>query len=178
MMEPNSAQPLPFSDWCFLCGSENPRGLHGRFYREGSRARLVVTPDSQFNGYRGVLHGGVSAGLLDETMGWAAALAINRMCVTAELSIRYIEQVPVERTLMVVAEPVRAGRRLCTVEGELWLVESSPAGHTDDGDTLLAQARGKFVPLSWEETLEIDRCLIYEPGMSRVFKSGNQVPQR
>jgi len=169
-------EPLPFSDWCFLCGDGNPRGLRGRFYRSGQQAYLLVTPVKEFNGYQGVLHGGIAAGLLDETMGWAAALAINRMCLTAEITIRYLEQVPVETTLEVMAEPVKATNRLCVVRGELRVAQPSSAERSIRTDRLLARATGKFMPLSLEETVAIDNKLIYEPDIPRVFKFDNDLP--
>ncbi len=175
-MESSDGQPLPFSDWCFVCGDGNPYGLQGRFYRDGSRTYLVVTPRREFNGYEGILHGGIAAGLLDETMGWAAALAVNRMCVTAEITVRYLARVPVERRLVVVADPVKISKRLCTVESELRESTSAAPKLTDEGDGVLARATGKFIPLSWEETVSIDAKLIYEPNMSRVFKPSTEPP--
>jgi len=174
-MELTDRHPLPFSDWCFVCGNGNPRGLQGRFYRDNSRVCLVVTPDRTFNGYEGVLHGGVTAGLLDETMGWAAALVVGRMCLTAEITVRYIGHVPVERPLKIVAEPASVSRRLCIVEGKLWEADSTADNDAKDGIAMLARATGKFVPLSWEETAAIDEKLIYEPGIPRLFESGGNL---
>ncbi len=175
-MEFDGRHPLPFSDWCFVCGDGNPRGLQARFYRDGSRACLVVTPDKTFNGYEGILHGGVAAGLLDETMGWAAALAVGRMCFTAEITVRYIGPVPVERPLRIVAEPVKVTKRLCIVEGELWEASLTAEDSAGDGIEPLVRATGKFMPLSWEETVAIDEKLIYEPDIPRVFQPGGNPP--
>jgi uncharacterized protein (TIGR00369 family) len=132
----------------------------------------VITPDRTFNGYKGILHGGVAAGLLDETMSWAAALAVGRMCLTAEITVRYIGRVPVERPLKIVAEPVKVTKRLCVVESELWEVNSTAEESAGDEIEPLARATGKFIPLSWEETVAIDEKLIYEPDTPRVFQSG------
>ena len=37
-------------------------------------------------------------------MGWAAARAIERMCVTAELKVRYLKPVPGDREMTVKTE--------------------------------------------------------------------------
>jgi uncharacterized protein (TIGR00369 family) len=162
----DNGQPLPYSDWCFICGDNNQRGVRGRFYRDGLRVWIDVAPDNDFNGYPGVLHGGVTAGLLDETMGWVAALAIDRMCRTAELNVRYVHPVPVGKLLRVEAEPVKINKRMCTVKGEIRVAGANAESKA------LATATGKFMPLSESETRFIDDRLIYEPGRSSIFCCG------
>ncbi|MCD6288349.1 MAG: PaaI family thioesterase [Candidatus Hydrogenedentes bacterium] len=166
----DGAEPLPFSEWCFVCGSDNSRGVRGRFCHSGLTVWLDVTLDEEFNGYPGVLHGGMTAGLLDETMGWVAALALDRMCKTAELNVRYIHSVPVGMPLRFVAEPVKINKRICTVKSHVYLVADEGI---DDGlapaNEPLARATGKFMPMSKEETIDIDRQLIYDPDRPSVF---------
>ena len=65
---------LPHSSGCFLCGDENPCGAHTRFFVEGDTVRTRLTLPQHLNGYKLIAHGGVLAGLLDETMGWAATV--------------------------------------------------------------------------------------------------------
>ena len=92
-------------------------------------------------------------------MGWAAARAIERMCVTAELTVRYIERVPVDPNLVVAARVERSHRRMVTTEAEI----TGPDGK------VFARASGRFLPLSEAETLEVDDALIYRGGEERVF---------
>lgn len=125
---------------------------------------MEITLDKDFNGYPGVLHGGVTAGMLDETMGWVAALAIDRMCKTAELNVRYLHPVPTETPLKVVADPVKINRRLCFVKGELRVADGEHGP-----DVPLASATGKFMPMSEDETRAVDEQLIYEPGNTSIF---------
>lgn len=150
---------LPNSKTCFVCGEDNVSGLQTRFYVEDDRVKMPLNAVEHHCGYENTVHGGVVAAALDECMGWAAARAIERMCVTAELTVRYIERVPVAPDLTVEAEVKRAHRRMVQTEARL----------VDSGGNVLARAEGRFLPLSSEETLAVDDALLYRGGEERVF---------
>jgi len=153
-------KPLPTSASCFICGEENPRGLRARFFTEGEWTVLPVLPDPHLCGYPGVVHGGIVAAMLDECMGWAAARAIGRMCVTAELTVRYLRRTPAGVPLETRARCPRANRLLALTEAVL----------VDADGTEYARATGKFMPLSDEETLRIDDGMRYRGDEERVFE--------
>ena len=64
----------PIADnYCFVCGQDNPRGLKiSCTYREAEMAAEteLVLP-REFQGWAGVIHGGILATLLDEMMAHA-----------------------------------------------------------------------------------------------------------
>jgi acyl-coenzyme A thioesterase PaaI-like protein len=155
----NHKSYLPISKECFICGEENPAGLKSRFYVEDGLVKLPLNVSPDFSGYRGIIHGGILAAAMDECMGWAAARAIQRMCVTGEMTVRYLKNAPIGQNLLVVAEVSRAHRRmvhtLARVEG--------PEGE------IYTRAEGKFLPLSVDETLAVDDALIYRGDEERVF---------
>ena len=152
---------LPNSKSCFVCGEENIAGLQLRFYVDGELTKTVFHPKTHHCGYPNVLHGGVVAALLDETMAWAANRAIARMTLTGELTVRYMKPVPGDRDILVWAEVLKANRRL---------VQARAAIHDASGEEF-ARGEGRFLPLSAEETLLIDGHLIYRGGEERVFDS-------
>src|SRR2546421_5116698 len=82
--ESNDLEKLPNSAACFVCGDRNHAGLAVRFYVEGERVVTRFTPREEHMGFNGITHGGIIAALLDETMGWAPAVANRRFCVTVE----------------------------------------------------------------------------------------------
>ena len=60
----------PNSRHCFACGLENPIGLKLKFYQtaEDEVTADYVAPE-EYQGYPGILHGGVTATILDEAVG-------------------------------------------------------------------------------------------------------------
>jgi len=109
MSEPTLAKQ-PGSRYCFVCGRENPHGLKLEFYDQAPGvvvANYTVSPEYQ--GYPGVVHGGIIATMLDEATGRSVMrTSPSGFTVTSQLSIRYRKPVPVGQPLKVVG---RAGTR-------------------------------------------------------------------
>ena len=149
---------LPHSAGCFLCGDENPCGIRARFFVQENTVRARVILPSHFQGYNTMAHGGVLAGLLDETMGWAASIFghTRRFYLTGELNIKYVNPIPVQEEIQIVGHLLKDGGRIAYCQGEIEY----------QGKTCL-KARGKFLPFSKKTTLEIlsylkfDRCREY-----------------
>jgi acyl-coenzyme A thioesterase PaaI-like protein len=54
---------------CFVCGPSNPDGLHLDFEPEGSAGvRTTYVIPERFQGFAGIVHGGILATILDECM--------------------------------------------------------------------------------------------------------------
>jgi len=152
---------LPNSKTCFVCGEENLAGLRLRFYVEGDAVKAVFSPMPHHCGFANVVHGGIVAALLDETMGWAANRAMTRMTMTGELTVRYMKPVPGDRESIASAEIVKLGKRMVYVTASVG----------DGNGATYARAEGRFLPLSAEETRLIDSHLVYRGGEERVFES-------
>jgi uncharacterized protein (TIGR00369 family) len=133
---------LPNYELCYVCGHANPLGLNVRFHVEGDTVTTRFRPDPMHAGYPGRLHGGVIAALLDETMGWAPCVIAGRFCVAVELNVRYLKSAPPEREL-------RISGRADTVSGRIW---EASGDVTDDEGTVYARGKGRYFPLSQEET--------------------------
>ena len=122
---------------CIVCGQQNPVGMRLRFAvdERGAETRWLVA--ESFQGFRGVLHGGLVLALCDDAM-WYAAYGKGGVTLTAEATVRYRARVPIGANVIVrgwVAE-----RR-----GRLWQCAAEIA---DAGDgTVLATAQGKFLPV-------------------------------
>ena len=159
MTSKNNKTYLPNSTTCFVCGEKNHAGLQVRFYIEDDVIKVRFQGHSHHCGYEGVVHGGISASVMDECLGWAAAYAIKRMCVTAELSIRYRRRVPSERAMTITTEITRIARRLVYVKGTM----------VDDEGVVYVTGEGSFSPLTTEETLQVDDNMIYRDGDVHIF---------
>lgn len=107
---------------CFVCGVNNDNGLKIKFYDEkpGSVLASVVVP-RHFQGYPGIVHGGVIAAMLDEVSGRTAMgdLENTRWMVTASLSIRYRRPVPVEKPLKLVGTLKQDSGLIIRAHGEI-----------------------------------------------------------
>lgn len=159
-MNENGRRYLPNSQPCFVCGEENEAGLQTRFYVEGDVVKAPLSARTHHCGYENTIHGGVVAALLDECMGWAAARAVDRMCYTGELTVRYLRPSPADRALTACAEVVKAGRRMVRARG--WIEDNEGAEY--------ARAEGRFIPLTVEQTLEVDDHLLYHGDEERPFE--------
>ncbi len=120
------------------------------------RARVVLP--RHVNGYKDVAHGGVIAALLDESMGWAATVFGGKhpMYLTGELTVKYLSPVPVEEEIEIASRLEEDSGRIAYSTGELFC-----------GGRVCVRARGKFLPMSREETgrvipyLKFDLCRKY-----------------
>jgi acyl-coenzyme A thioesterase PaaI-like protein len=101
-------QRQPNSKHCFICGMENPVGLHLHIYETGPGEveSTYLAPD-HFQGYPGVLHGGIVAALIDEISGRAqmGSDPLNpRFMFTAKLEVKYRRNVPIGKQLKVIGK--------------------------------------------------------------------------
>jgi uncharacterized protein (TIGR00369 family) len=139
-------RPLPWSETCFVCGDANPRGICGRFEAdELGHVHLVTTLDSSYEGFSGYVHGGVVTALLDETAGWACALAVGRFCVTARITVTFRQPLTGGQTITVVGEDL--GAKVTLRRGRARL--------TDSAGTEIAVAEGLFSPMEQNLHLEV-----------------------
>lgn len=119
-------------DKCFVCGQDNPIGLKLRFHQDGKTARAEFTPNKLYQGWSGVLHGGITMALLDEAMSYAPLFeGINT--VSAKLEVRIRRPIPIGEPLSITGNITRRTRRLVETKGAIFL---------KDG-TLVAEATAK-----------------------------------
>ncbi|MCP4606321.1 MAG: PaaI family thioesterase [Proteobacteria bacterium] len=79
---------------CIVCGSDNPISLGLKFNVEpDGSVRTQFRGSSLFQGYKGILHGGIIAALLDATM-THCLFHQGVEAVTGDLQIRFLESVP------------------------------------------------------------------------------------
>ena len=119
----------PNSRMCFLCGRENPVGLHLAFYEnpETEQVEVNFTVPKEFQGYPGVVHGGIVAAVLDETAGRAVMLGQSdeNLMATLRLTLRYRRPTPIETPLIAVGWVERLGSRGAKVAGEIRLSDGT-----------------------------------------------------
>jgi uncharacterized protein (TIGR00369 family) len=145
-LEDPSARPalLSYRDFrilphhCFACGELNETGLHLKLQLTPARCHVELTLSDRFEGWEGLIHGGILATILDEVMAWAL-VEQDSWGVTARMSIEF-------RRPVLVGQPIRA---------EGWVVEikrrlQRTAGRIVDAETglELAAAEATYVAAS------------------------------
>lgn len=105
---------------CFVCGELNSAGLKARFEvdSEHPKATCTLALPASFQGWQGVVHGGILAALLDEACIYACR-TLHEKVVTAELSLRYKKPVPVGTDLLIRAEVTEANKRTMSAKASL-----------------------------------------------------------
>ena len=124
---------------CFICGLENPVGLHLHLYETepGVVETTYIAPE-HFQGYPGVLHGGIVGALIDEISArshMGTDPRSPRFLFTARLEVKYRKNVPVGKQLKIVG---RAGRSK-TRSAEAWagIYDTETGELLAEGNTLL-----------------------------------------
>lgn len=108
---------------CFVCGVENPAGLHLHFYeRAPGEVTATYLVCEQHQGYPGIVHGGIVAAMLDEVAGRAhmGSTSNPRFMFTARLDVRYRKPVPVGKPLRLVGKAGSVKSRTATAQGFLY----------------------------------------------------------
>ena len=119
----------PNSDYCFVCGRKNPKGLYMHFYDNGQdEVCSEYTVSEEYQGYPGVVHGGVLASMLDEVVCRVAMIADHHhFMMSVKLEVKYRHPVPTETPLRIVGQIVRLRGRLGKAVGEIILPDGTLA---------------------------------------------------
>ena len=109
-------QRQPNSRHCFVCGLENSFGLKLRFDEiSPGKVTSECTLGEEYQGYPGVVHGGIIAAILDEMAGRSQMGGDPpRFLATAKLDIRYRKNVPTGEPLQLIGVAGKSKRRTAT----------------------------------------------------------------
>ncbi len=98
---------------CFVCGKNNPNGLQLSFKIDKEKQTLKSTfvASPTFQGWDGLVHGGIISTLLDEAMA-KLVYDLGYEAVTASLEIRFKKPVPILEPLSIHGEITEVNKRL------------------------------------------------------------------
>ncbi|MBN2343740.1 MAG: PaaI family thioesterase [Deltaproteobacteria bacterium] len=119
---------------CIFCGRSHPLGLGMRFaLNDDHSVETTFTGNSLLQGYRGILHGGVIAGLLDAAM--TNCLFLNGIeAYTADLNVRYRHPIPYNADLKVIAQITNERSVIYELESFIY-----------EGARVMAKANARFM---------------------------------
>ena len=96
---------------CFGCGQNNPIGLKLSFRREGRGVRAEFTPGKHYQGWPGLVHGGIIGCLIDEAMSYATHFEGVR-CLTAQMEMQLKRPALLNEPLIITSCITRQTRKL------------------------------------------------------------------
>jgi len=116
-----------------VCNVANAKGLHLHFkVADDKSVEAVLECDPAFEGYPGILHGGVISTVLDVAMGHCMFVR-GRAAVTVEMTTRFRHPVLIGKNAVVSAKLTRPSHPLYLLEAKI----------VQDG-VVRATAKGKF----------------------------------
>jgi acyl-coenzyme A thioesterase PaaI-like protein len=89
---------------------------------------------------------------MDELLGWVIVLMTERMCFTAELTVRFLKPLTLGKIYTGTAGP-------CVDQGRYW---ESKGSLRDEKGQLHAKASGKYFLLSAEQTATVVNKMTYQ----------------
>ncbi|MBP5524736.1 MAG: PaaI family thioesterase [Paludibacteraceae bacterium] len=78
---------------CIACSPTNPIGLKMEFYVDGEEMIGIWKSKPHYNGWCGVVHGGIQSLMLDEVGAWWVHYFKQSATVTARLDVKFIKSV-------------------------------------------------------------------------------------
>ncbi|PMP68368.1 MAG: PaaI family thioesterase [Thermodesulfobacterium geofontis] len=130
----NENKSLRVDNYCFVCGKENPKGLKVKFITSNGKVKAEMVLDKEYQGYSGIIHGGIIAALLDEACAYAA-IFLGYYTVTAEIKIRYKNILKPGEKIIIEAEANQIKSKLIKAKAQIRNVEN----------ILIAEAEGKLI---------------------------------
>jgi acyl-coenzyme A thioesterase PaaI-like protein len=130
---------------CFGCSPHNPAGLRLVFEAHPAGVCSRFTLDRGFESYPGIVHGGLTGVICDETMGNLIVLRHRRPALTVSLRQRFVVPLLVDRPYTCVARLDREA------EGER-LYQASAEVLDADGE-VCAMATATYQPVVLADTL-------------------------
>ncbi len=124
---------------CFVCGPQNQDGLRLDWKVEGSIMTTRFVPETKYQGWKGVVHGGILATLLDEAMARLAGILYGP-AVTAEMTIRYLIPAFVGKPVFIRGEVVKDSRRIVEMKAVIYAENEEGA--------MIAHATGKVIKVA------------------------------
>lgn len=120
---------------CFACGELNEHGLRLQLHLHEGRCWTELALGPEFEGWEGIVHGGILATILDEVMAWSL-VAEDHWGVTARMTTDFRRPVRVGQRIRAEGWLAAARRRL--IDTEARIVDAASG-------EVLASAKGLYV---------------------------------
>ena len=137
---------------CFGCGQNNPIGLRLNFKWDGKTARAEFTPTKLYQGWSGLVHGGVIICLLDEAMGYATRFE-GMNCATAKIQAKLRRLALIDEPLVITSSITKKTRKLVETKANITLM---------DGTQVAEGTATQFVINNWSSGASNKKAIIWD----------------
>jgi len=140
---------LPRYSQCIVCGSKNDFGLKTWFFTDFEAVYNTCVLDEHYIGYPNRIHGGVISAIVDEAMGWSATIKTHLFYYTVELCVRYKNMARPYICLYTTAKLLETKNKIAITYATIY----------DEYNQIIANAKGKYYPLTPQEQHDIENLL-------------------
>ena len=109
---------LPGYKKCFFCGPATG-GLALELHYQEKRAFCEFEAHEKFQGFDGMLHGGIVTGILDEVMWWTLVMEKKVICATSKIEVYFKKPIVCGNGYRVSGGPVETTGRTYLVSGQI-----------------------------------------------------------
>ena len=105
---------------CFACHPNNNFGLRLKFFADDDKGEVFtkVKPAEYFEGFPGILHGGIQCAIVDEVAFWTMFDKLKKIGLTTKIEINYNKKVDISMEL-------EARGRVSGIKGRYVIVDAS-----------------------------------------------------
>ncbi len=134
---------------CFVCGKESKIGLKVNFEITETGARASYTSGEEFEGFKGVVHGGILCALLDEIMWKSINGQTGSITMTAKMEVRFKKPALMGIPMVIEGTVLNRKRNFFEAKGVI----------SDSEGDVIAEATGLFKELDAENSARLAESL-------------------
>lgn len=120
---------------CFVCGTNNPNSLKLKFDFENNSATAKFLPSSLWEGYEGIVHGGILSTLLDEAMIYGIFFTSGYMTMTVKMDVTFKNPAKVGNELIITGKFLEENGRVITASASI----------SNTNETIICIAKGTYI---------------------------------
>ena len=106
---------------CFGCSPHNDIGLRMQFYEEEDGIVSYWNPQIHYQGWNGILHGGIQSTLIDEIASWYVFVKLKTFGVTSRLDIKLKKTVLISNgEIKLIAKLIEMKRNIAFIDVKLY----------------------------------------------------------
>ncbi|WP_411376595.1 PaaI family thioesterase [Desulfurobacterium thermolithotrophum] len=104
-------------NYCFVCGKENPKGMHLSFHRENGKVKARFSLEKYYQGYDNVIHGGIISLILDEAMAYLQNY--EERFLTGKITVKFYNPLLAGQEVIVTAEVKEEKKKIKITKAEM-----------------------------------------------------------